>query len=1039
MKNKLLIIIIMFWGSVTYGQLTGIKYIPGDYATLDMAVDSLNFYGVGTGGVTFNLEMGYSEDITAPIVITATGTAGNPISFQQGAPTKSTLSNPLVRRTDIGSVTTTALEAQGDGVIIIDGGDYITFDGIDIKTTTDAIEYGYFLRRASTLDGCKNVTIKNCAITMTKGSSPYVIGIYSSNLDASSPANNGAGITVGSAAGRMENLTITGNTISSVHIGIAVRGYNHTSAPYDRMDQNAVIGAPDAGNTIINFGGMSATSCAGVHLYYQTSPNISYNVINNVAGGGTDATAGCYGIWHQLSANVGNFVANNNAITMGMNGTGGGACIQATPAGVVDNSIVIQNNTFSFGTFVGSGTYYLITCNAARANNITVTNNSNVGSIFKSGASAHSFYGYSNNGYNYTGGTQTVSNNNFSNITLDAAGIFTGIDCRSGTGNAQINVISNNTISNIIAGGAVRGIYQSNGAVGSTVSYNTITGLINTGGSTGASNTAMGIMLGSNGGSLSLTCHHNTISELRGAEPVYGIWSNNGANNQIYQNNIFNLSNNTTSIGPIYGMIVNGGTTTTIYNNFISDLRGTNSTGDFVIMGVYVAAGTNVSLYNNTIYLDATTTATTFGTVGVYAKTANINFEMRNNIIVNTSQRAGNTGFTVAYRRFDNNLYSYSAASDNNLLYVSSNSNIGNYLYCEGSSTTPVTAKDSTMADYQARMYPREQSSFRELPPFVNVASTPYDIHLKNDVATLCESGGNTISSPAINVDFDGNPRYPNAGYPNSSNPAYAATHPDVGADEFGGIHAYLPISVDATVTNAICPTATNGSVNVTVIGGVPPYVYTWDNGSSSQNLTGLLPGTYKVTVTDYTSAHALGSWTVGYTGTICNDITVSGTVAGSGCYNAYQTITVSGLTVTAPAGHVELIAGEKIILLPGTIVQHGAWFYAHISGVYCPLADATMVSGLADNQEPQGLSATWFSIFPNPSTGNFTVSWKGSTITEPVKIEIFSMNGTRVMTGMMIGEKSHEMDSSSLPAGIYFVKLVAENHIETIKLIRTR
>jgi hypothetical protein len=193
------------------------------------------------------------------------------------------------------------------------------------------------------------------------------------------------------------------------------------------------------------------------------------------------------------------------------------------------------------------------------------------------------------------------------------------------------------------------------------------------------------------------------------------------------------------------------------------------------------------------------------------------------------------------------------------------------------------------------------------------------------------------------------------------------------------------------------------------------------------------------VTVTDYTSAHALGSWTVGYTGTICNDITVSGTVAGSGCYNAYQTITVSGLTVTAPAGHVELIAGEKIILLPGTIVQHGAWFYAHISGVYCPLADATMVSGLADNQEPQGLSATWFSIFPNPSTGNFTVSWKGSTITEPVKIEIFSMNGTRVMTGMMIGEKSHEMDSSSLPAGIYFVKLVAENHIETIKLIRTR
>jgi hypothetical protein len=113
MKNKLLIAIALSWCTITYGQLTGEKYIPGDYASIAMAADTLNFYGVGPGGVTFNVEMGYLETITAPIVITATGTSGNPIVFQQVSPTKSTLSNPMVRRTDIGSVTTTAWKPRG--------------------------------------------------------------------------------------------------------------------------------------------------------------------------------------------------------------------------------------------------------------------------------------------------------------------------------------------------------------------------------------------------------------------------------------------------------------------------------------------------------------------------------------------------------------------------------------------------------------------------------------------------------------------------------------------------------------------------------------------------------------------------------------------------------------------------------------------------------------------------------------------------------------------------------------------------------------
>ena len=43
----------------------------------------------------------------------------------------------------------------------------------------------------------------------------------------------------------------------------------------------------------------------------------------------------------------------------------------------------------------------------------------------------------------------------------------------------------------------------------------------------------------------------------------------------------------------------------------------------------------------------------------------------------------------------------------------------------------------------------------------------------------------------------------------------------------------------------------TNGSINLTINGGQPPYVINWDNGSMSNNLLNLGVGEYCVTVTD--------------------------------------------------------------------------------------------------------------------------------------------------------------------------------------------
>jgi uncharacterized protein (DUF2141 family) len=251
-------------------------------------------------------------------------------------------------------------------------------------------------------------------------------------------------------------------------------------------------------------------------------------------------------------------------------------------------------------------------------------------------------------------------------------------------------------------------------------------------------------------------------------------------------------------------------------------------------------------------------------------------------------------------------------------------------------------------------------------------------------------------------------------------------------------------MNLSANVTDATCPTSGNGAIDLTVTGGTAPFTYLWSNAAVTQDISGLAPGTYTVTVTDNNSGTATGSWTVGVINPVCDNISVTGIVNTPGvCYNAVYTITVAGpgesFLVVSP-GDVELVAGQNILLKQGTTVQSGGRLWAHISQTFCGGADAPMVAtGAGAEQTQQGLSHAFFTLYPNPTTGNFTLVQKGDKAYGTVKVEIFSMSGSRIMTGQMIGEKKTEFVTSALPTGIYFVKIVADDYVETIKLIKTR
>jgi hypothetical protein len=450
---------------VSNSGYSGIKTIPGDFATLKDALAELNTKGVGIGGVTFNIASGYTESNADSLKLTATGTVDCPIVFRKDPAT--TGANPLITRTDAGIATTSTAGGRGDAIIIIEGSDYVTFNGIDVKANNQGIEYGYYIRKASATDGCKYVTIKNCVITMTKGTSGYVIGLYSSNNVAGSSLSVATGVTVTSEGGRHENITITGNTTQNTTMGMYFIGYNHATSPYNYYDQNFVIGAEGEGNIIKNFGGGAASTSNGINIMYHNNESISYNTINNTDGGNTGFTSFGNGI----------LLNTGKAVTCR-----------------------VSYNTISLTTLSGAKYLYLIQVNVGDAASSVTINNNTFQDCVNNSTGAFSAIQHG------TAAGINIYSNTFTNLTSAAS--ISVINQSAGTVNNQIY---NNTISNITTTGATSTIYGISIAKGPNTVYNNLIYDLNSTSSSTTADAIRGISITSTTASSTIGLYNNTI------------------------------------------------------------------------------------------------------------------------------------------------------------------------------------------------------------------------------------------------------------------------------------------------------------------------------------------------------------------------------------------------------------------------------------------------------------------------------------------------------------------------------------------------
>ncbi|HEX6915399.1 MAG TPA: Ig-like domain-containing protein, partial [Chitinophagaceae bacterium] len=111
-----------------------------------------------------------------------------------------------------------------------------------------------------------------------------------------------------------------------------------------------------------------------------------------------------------------------------------------------------------------------------------------------------------------------------------------------------------------------------------------------------------------------------------------------------------------------------------------------------------------------------------------------------------------------------------------------------------------------------------------------------------------------------------------------------------------------LFITVDATVVNVDCYGNNNGSISLTVSGGTPPYVYAWTGPggytSASEDISGLAPGNYAVTITDNLGAIVTRNYTVTSPTQLLATAIMGAPIP---CYGGMTNVTVNASGGTAP------------------------------------------------------------------------------------------------------------------------------------------
>ncbi|NLN95149.1 MAG: T9SS type A sorting domain-containing protein, partial [Bacteroidales bacterium] len=145
---------------------------------------------------------------------------------------------------------------------------------------------------------------------------------------------------------------------------------------------------------------------------------------------------------------------------------------------------------------------------------------------------------------------------------------------------------------------------------------------------------------------------------------------------------------------------------------------------------------------------------------------------------------------------------------------------------------------------------------------------------------------------------------------------------------------------------------------------------------------------------------------------------------------------------------NVNLIAGHNIRMLEGTSVRSGAYLHAYISNEYCTLPPAMLAAEEDTDTNIETVSEKssevfenhtndLFRVYPNPTTGIFTLELNTGNDSGSIKIEIFNLLGECILNTVQQSNSHYQFDLSGNKAGVYFIRVIYGENNKIEKLIK--
>lgn len=226
-------------------------------------------------------------------------------------------------------------------------------------------------------------------------------------------------------------------------------------------------------------------------------------------------------------------------------------------------------------------------------------------------------------------------------------------------------------------------------------------------------------------------------------------------------------------------------------------------------------------------------------------------------------------------------------------------------------------------------------------------------------------------------------------------------------------------LQINDTIQNVSCAGETDGEVNITLQGGVPPYEVSWSTGDTALQLTQITAGSYLIEVVDSVGCERFKNIIVTEPATLLTGYTVTRSLDSM----------ANGQIIASAVGGVPPYVFDWDLPVQGdtlTDLMPGTYMVTVTDANGCEKVDEVIVfndTSVSTTVSVPNEVATW-NLYPNPVDDKLHLSWT-NVACDACELELLDVTG-RVIQKQIIESASGNMqlDVSGLTKGMYLVRL---------------